>query len=110
MRWILNFLNLFTFFIAFAVVVNVPFLLIAFFLRKRLERRIIRAMLAVGFAFATAYLLWRMEWFDVWRHGIPPVGYIITAYTPYTAALGFIGWFIGGLIARPTRRGLATSD
>jgi hypothetical protein len=51
-----------------------------------------------------------MEWFDVWRHGIPPVGYIITAYTPYTAALGFIGWFIGGLIARPTRRGLATSD
>ena len=51
-------------------------------------------------------MIWRMEWFDVWRHGTPPVGYMLAAFGPYTAALSATGWFLGGLIGRrsPTRR------
>jgi hypothetical protein len=110
MRFLSNLLNLLTFFLATAFVLNAPLMLIGFLLRKRVDRRIIRAVLAVGFAAANAQLLWRMEWFDVWRHGIPPIGYIIAAYLPYTAVFGLLGWFVGGFIAPATRRGVATND
>lgn len=110
MRFAFNLLNFLTFFLVTAIVVNSPFMIIGLLLRKRVDRRVIRGMLALGFAASTAYWLWRMEWFDVWRHGVPPFGYIITAYFPYTAAFGLFGWFIGGLIARPPRRRLATND
>ena len=110
MRWIFAFLQFYMFFIVTAGLVNVPLILLAVLFRKRVDRRLIQAALAFGFAAWTGYLLWRMEWFDVWRHGIPPVGYMLTAYLPYTGALGLLGWFLGGLITRPPRRALATSS
>ena len=110
MRWISAFLQVQLFFIVTAALVNLPLILSAVFFRKRLNRRVIQAGLAVGFAAWTGYLLWHMEWFDVWRHGIPSVGYIITLYVPYMAVLGLVGWFIGGLLARPVQPRLATSD
>jgi hypothetical protein len=110
MRFVSNLLNFLTFFLATAIALNSPLILIGFLLRRRVDRRIIRGMLALGFAASTAYWLWRMEWFDVWRHGVPPISYIINAYLPYTAVFGLVGWFAGGLIAGRSRDRLATGD
>jgi hypothetical protein len=65
-----------------------------------LPPRVGRALIAVSFAAATAYTLWRIEWFDVWRHGFPGVGYILSVFVPYSALYGAIGWALGGLIVR----------
>jgi len=48
----------------------------------------------------TAYMLWTMEWFDVWRHGVPPARYLLRAYLPLILALGSAGWLVGGLVVR----------
>jgi hypothetical protein len=110
MRFLFNFANFFGFFLATTIVVNSPLMLMGFVLRRRVDRRVIRGALALGFAAWEAYLLWLVEWTDVWRHGIPPASYIIKLYVPYMAALGLLGWFVGGLIARPRGRRLATRD
>ena len=54
--------------------------------RRRLAPSVVRGLLAEGFAAAAIYMIWRIEWFDVWRHGVPPVGYMLTAFGPYSAA------------------------
>jgi hypothetical protein len=108
MEWIFAFLQFYMFFIVTAGLVNLPLMLLAVLFRRRVNSRLIQAALAFGFAAWTGYLTWRMEWFDVWRHGIPPVSYIIKLYVPYMAALGLLGWFLGGLITRPPQRELAT--
>ena len=106
MRFVFNLLNLLTFLLVMAVLFNLPVVVAGFLVRKRFDRRYIRGALALGFAASTAYWQWRFEWFDVWRHGLPSIGYLLT-YVPYTAASALVGWFIGGLIARPPRRRLA---
>ena len=110
MRWIFALLQFSMFFIVTAGLVSLPLMLLAVLFRNRLDRRLIQATLALCFAAWTGYLTWRMEWFDVWRHGIPPASYIIKLYVPYMAALGLLGWFLGGLVTRPLRRELATDD
>ena len=44
-----------------------------------------------------------MEWFDVWRHGVPPLGYMVQAFGPYTLAVAVVGWFIGSLLTPRAR-------
>jgi hypothetical protein len=106
MRVLFNLLNFYSFLLGTTIVVNLPLIVLALLVRKRIDRGIIRAVLAVGFASWPGYLLWRMEWFDMWRHGVPPISYLATTYLPYMASLALLGWFIGGLIAPPTRRRL----
>lgn len=102
MRFAFNLLNFLTFFLVTAIVVNSPLILIGLLLRRRIDRRIVRPVLAFGFAASTAYWLWRMEWFDVWRHGVPSISYLI-GYLPYMVGFGLVGWFLGGLIPSRTR-------
>lgn len=59
----------------------------------RLSRRAAKVLAALAFTVGPAYVMWRMEWFDVWRHGIPSLSYIVTAYTPYLACFAAVGWF-----------------
>ena len=54
-----------------ALVYNAPLLLIAAATRRRLPRNMARSLIAMGFAAAAVYTIWKMEWFDVWRHGRP---------------------------------------
>jgi uncharacterized membrane protein len=95
---IFTFLGGITFLVAVALTWNAPLLAAMWLFRAR--PMISSAVVATGFAVATAYMLWKMEWFDVWRHGIPSASYLLGGYLPYIAGIGAIGWFSGGLVAR----------
>ncbi len=107
MRFITGFLFgtflLGVFLLATALLLNAPLLVAARLTRKRLRPLVPKLTLAIGFAVAAAYALWKMEWFDVWRHGVPPVRYVLRAYLPWIVTLGFAGWFLGGLVVGPRR-------
>jgi hypothetical protein len=89
-----------TFLLATALIFNAPLLIAARLARKRLHPLVPKLTLALGFALATAYRLWEMEWFDVWRHGVPPLRFMLRAYVPWIAALAVAGWFVGGWVLR----------
>src|SRR5688500_16509990 len=77
------------------VLLNIPFLAVVFAARRRLQPRVVSMMVAGGYVAAGAWMLRKLEWYDVWRHGMPSVSYLVTGYVPYLLALGFIGWFVG---------------
>lgn len=59
-------------------------------------RLLVRTATAIAFGAATAYAIWRMEWFDVFRWGAPgPQLWLV--YACYVALFGMVGWFAGGL-------------
>ena|SRR5688572_15292880 len=79
---------------------NLPLLGVVLLARRRLHPLLIRCLLASGFVAAGAWRMWQREWFDVWRHGVPSIGYMLTAYAPsllISAGAGWmVGWWIGG--------------
>jgi len=77
-----------------ALLLNAPVALVLWLARRRIAPRTARAVLACGFAAATFYMLYRIEWFDVWRHGVPSLTYVARAYLPWVAASGLAGWAI----------------
>ena len=103
MKWIQGPLLFFFILLIVALIVNAPAILLVLLLRNRMDRRYANVLLASGFAAATAYFIWRIEWFDVFRHGMPPVGYFLGAFFPYMTVLGAVGWFLGTLITPRTR-------
>jgi hypothetical protein len=86
------------------VLLNVPLLAVVFAVRGRLQPRVISLMVAGGFVAAGAWRMYQMEWYDVWRHGMPSASYLLTGYLPYLLALGFIGWLVGRLISSISQR------
>jgi hypothetical protein len=86
--------------LAVTVVFNLPLLLLLLVLRRRVPRQVCGALVAAGFSIAVAYIIWRIEWFDVWRHGVPSVGYLLTVYLPSMSTFGVIGYATGYVIAR----------
>lgn len=89
--------------VASALVLNAPLLIAARLARKRLHPLAPKLALSLGFALATAYRLWEMERFDVWRHGVPPIWFMLRAYLPWIVALAVAGWFVGRLVVRERR-------
>lgn len=85
-----------------ALMLNLP-LLAVLLLTRRLGRRASAAAVSAGFVLATAVVLWQIEWFDVWRLGVPSAGYIVRAYLPFLAGAALVGWMIGGAIGRRRR-------
>lgn len=79
-----------------ALLLNAPVALVLWFMRHRIAPRTVRAVLASGFAAATFYMLYCIEWFDVWRHGLPSLTYLAGGYLPWVAAAGAAGWGIAG--------------
>ena len=79
----------------YAVVLNAPVVALTFLFRRRLSPNSLRVIISVGFAAASAFMLWKFEWFDVWRHGIPPLTYLLLNYIPVVAVTAVIGWCIG---------------
>jgi hypothetical protein len=94
MRW-LAFLEMHVFLLAAGVFYSAPVLLGLLLVRNRVQRHMARALLAGGCAAGTAYMIWRMEWFDVWRHGFPSLSYLMTAFAPYMILSGAVGWALG---------------
>ena len=105
--WVLQFLGGLLFFstilIGWALLANAPVIAALVLLRRRLTARVPRLLLAAGFCASTWWLLYRMEWFDVWRHGVPSLGYLVQLYLPYSLLLGTLGWFAGSIVI-PKRR------
>lgn len=87
-----------------AFVYSAPVMLILWLVRRRINRRTGGALVAVAFAAATMYSLWRFDWFDVWRHGVPSAGFMLRTYLPWLIAYGLVGWFVGGRIVGRRRR------
>ncbi len=98
-------MTIFAFLFFVAIVCNAPLMLIIWLARERLGALAGASMLAVGFSVTTAYCLWRVEWYDVWRHGIPSVRYLCFAYLPYLVVSAVIGWLVATLVV-PCRRDL----
>jgi hypothetical protein len=101
-RYVVVWLEMLTFLLGVAVLLSAPLLLVIFALRRWIPRTAARALLASSFAAAVAYQIWRMEWFDVWRHGFPGTSYLLTAFAPYMLVFGWLGWCVGGLVYRRT--------
>jgi hypothetical protein len=70
-----------------ALVLGVPTLLLLWIARASIPPAVAKCVAAVAFAGGSAYTLWRMEWFDVWRQGPPTLSYVVPAYGPYLALL-----------------------
>ena len=79
---------------------NLPLIVMAFLVRRRLQTRLISLLLACGFVVSGSFQMWRMEWYDVWRLELPSTAYLLTSYVPYLAAMGVTGWLIGRLIVQ----------
>lgn len=97
------FISFLTFLLLVAAALNLPLLLLTLTLRRRLPRQVCAVLVGGGFAIAVAYTIWRIEWFGVWRHGTPSMGYLSTAFLPYMSAFGVIGYSIGHSIAGKAR-------
>jgi hypothetical protein len=98
-------LSLYLFFLAHALAWNALLLAAIWLFRRRVPELAAKIATALTFCGATAWLLWKMEWFDVWRHGVPPVSYLITGYVPWLATVGTGGWFLAALVMQPRAGG-----
>jgi hypothetical protein len=87
------------FLLFWSLVLSAPVMLALLVARRRINRAAGCALLAVSFAAASSYKIWQMEWFDVWRHGVPGVS-LLVIYGLYAAVYGAIGWFIARAILR----------
>ena len=58
---------------------------------------LIRLGTALLFAGAMARFIWRVEWFDVLRWGVPSVR-VLAVYAVYISVAGAIGWFLAVLV------------
>jgi hypothetical protein len=56
---------------------------------------LIRIGTALMFASAMARFIWRVEWFDVLRWGVPSF-HVLAVYAVYVSVAGAIGWFLAG--------------
>ena len=105
--WVLQFLFGLLFFsvilTGWALLWNAPLIAALVLLRRRLTAMVPRLLLAAGFCASAWWLLYRLEWFDVWRHGVPNLRYLARAYIPYGILLAAIGWFAGSIVV-PRRR------
>ena len=57
----------------------------------------IRLAAALALAAATAYGLWRLEWFDVFRWGMPAPR-LLVVYACCVGIAGSAGWLLAGLV------------
>ena len=78
--------------------------LVALALRRLGPRRVLRAWFIAGFVLAGCYAVYTMEWFDVWRHGVPPLSFLLQAYAPYVLAFSLLGWLAATWLASRVRR------
>ena len=91
------------FLLVISAIWSTPVLIVLLFARHRVNPWVARATMAVTFAAPCGYMLYRMEWFDVWRHGIPPVSYFVTAYVPYIGAFAALGWLLAAWVVPRSR-------
>ena len=90
-----GFLSVLTFLLVVTVTLDLPLLLLTLGLRRVWPRQVCAALVGARFAGAVGYAIWRLEWNDVWRHGIPSVGYMVAVFVPYLSVFGALGFALG---------------
>jgi hypothetical protein len=89
-----------SFLLAVVCLCNLPLLAALVVIRRRIGRPIPAVVIAASFAATAAYVIWTVEWTDVYRHGMPSFGYFFRTMIVYAAAMAAIGWFAGRRIGR----------
>jgi len=56
----------------------------------------------VTFAALVARFIWRAEWYDVWRWGVPGID-LLAVYAAYISAAAACGWLLATLVTRNER-------
>lgn len=110
MTVVLFLLSSIVFLLLWTVLLSLPLIAVLALLRRRVPHTAASALLALSFAGAMFYTLYRAEWFDVWRHGAPSIRYVLAGYGPYLVVAAGVGWWVGGLIARTAVTRPAATD
>jgi hypothetical protein len=84
-----------------SAVFSLPILGLVWWLRGRISRGTGALMVGLSFAAVSAVLFWRVEWFDIYRHGMPALGYIVESMGPVVLILGLVGACLGAMLVRP---------
>ena len=79
-----------------------PLLLMVSMMRHRIRPLASAIVVSMGFAAATAVTIYKVEWFDMFRHGMPPVRYLVR-WLPWVAPYAALGWFMGYGLTTPTK-------
>jgi hypothetical protein len=58
---------------------------------------LIRVSTAATFAAVMARFIWRVEWFDVFRWGMPNLR-VLAACAAYVSVAGAVGWLLATLV------------
>ena len=94
---------LLTYVLVTSTIVTLPIVVVVVIGERWIGRTVGCAMIALAYAAAAGYSLWHIEWFDVWRHGVPPIE-TLAPYAGYMVAFGFVGWLIGsGIMTQAAR-------
>jgi hypothetical protein len=96
---LLGFISVLAFLAVAALPAGLAALVLLWFARRRLSPPVAKIFAATAFTIGPAYALWRMEWFDVWRHGTPSLAFMVQAYGPYLAFFAAAGWLAGGRLS-----------
>jgi hypothetical protein len=83
--------------------VNLPLLTTLRLTRNHIPVWAARSLTAAGLMVWAEWALFQMEWFDVWRHGVPGPAYWLTTLVPWAAAFASAGMVLGGAVV--TARG-----
>jgi len=86
--------------LALVCLFNLPLVAALLLVRKRIGPMTSAVVLTATFAAMASYIIWTVEWTDVYRHGMPSFGYFFRTMIVYTAAMAAIGWLAGRRIGR----------
>lgn len=89
------------------LVVNLPLFTLLRLARQRVPLGAARSVAAIGMACWGEWRLFQMEWFDVWRHGVPGARYWMTTLLPWGVAWACAGAVIGGSLVKGYAGGAA---
>jgi hypothetical protein len=106
-----SFVGMWLQFLAMTLAIGLPLfagsVLAVVLLRRWISAPVLRAIVMCGFAAGAGYTIYRSDWYDVWRYGVPPVSYLAMAYLPYMAVFAALGWLVASVAGRVKMRKLA---
>ena len=83
-----------------AIFYTAPLLLSLRLARRWIPLAAARSLAAAGLSAFAVLVLYRLDWYDVWRHGFPGVGYLAYSFVPIALAFAAAGAILGGVLAR----------
>jgi hypothetical protein len=82
------------------LMVSLPVLTLLRVARNRVSVPVARFTTAASLVMWAEWMLFQMEWFDVWRYGIPGARYWVTTVLPWGLAFASAGAVVGSASVR----------